>query len=128
MGFNAAVRGGPGTGDPGRFSYFGGQPLEPTPCQSLGCAGRSDCRAGVAGRRPRQPVYRITATMPADTTREQFLLMLQGLLAERFHLALHHETRDFPGHARCRRAQTTPQDEGVDTGAENTRAAPSPGN
>jgi uncharacterized protein (TIGR03435 family) len=43
-------------------------------------------------------VYDITATMPPNTTREQLQTMLQNLLAERFHLAIHHESRDFPGY------------------------------
>jgi uncharacterized protein (TIGR03435 family) len=44
------------------------------------------------------PGYSVTATMPRDTTREQFRLMLQTLLVERFHLVLHHETKPFPGY------------------------------
>jgi uncharacterized protein (TIGR03435 family) len=36
--------------------------------------------------------------MPPDTTKEQFQLMLQNLLVERFHLAVRRETRDFPGY------------------------------
>ena len=43
-------------------------------------------------------VYEITATMPPDTTKEQFQSMLLNLLAERFHLAIHHETRNFPAY------------------------------
>jgi uncharacterized protein (TIGR03435 family) len=43
-------------------------------------------------------LYEVTATTPANTTKEQFQLMLQGLLAERFHLVLHHETRNFSGY------------------------------
>jgi uncharacterized protein (TIGR03435 family) len=42
--------------------------------------------------------FAITATMPPDTTPERFRLMLQNLLAERLHLAVHHETREFPGY------------------------------
>jgi uncharacterized protein (TIGR03435 family) len=43
--------------------------------------------------------YTIVATMPPDTTKEQFQKMLQNLLAERFHLKFHRETRNFPGYA-----------------------------
>jgi uncharacterized protein (TIGR03435 family) len=39
--------------------------------------------------------YDIAATIPQDATPQQFYLMLQNLLAERFHLVLHHETRDI---------------------------------
>jgi uncharacterized protein (TIGR03435 family) len=36
----------------------------------------------------------LTATIPAGTTKEQFSVMLQHLLAERFHLTVHWEKRD----------------------------------
>jgi len=42
--------------------------------------------------------YLIDATMPPETTKAQFQSMLQNLLAERFHLVAHHETRNFPGY------------------------------
>jgi uncharacterized protein (TIGR03435 family) len=42
--------------------------------------------------------YFVDATMPPNTTKAQFQLMLQNLLAERFHLKVHHETRNFPGY------------------------------
>src|SRR5579872_6755710 len=41
--------------------------------------------------------YDIAAKIPPGATRKQFQLMLQRLLAERFHLALHHETRELHG-------------------------------
>jgi uncharacterized protein (TIGR03435 family) len=45
--------------------------------------------------RPDDPGDRfdITAKVPADATREQVPLMLRALLAERFHLGLHRETK-----------------------------------
>jgi uncharacterized protein (TIGR03435 family) len=42
--------------------------------------------------------YDIIAKIPPETTKEQFNLMLQNLLAERFHLALHHVTRELQGY------------------------------
>ena len=42
--------------------------------------------------------YTIVATVPSDTTKEQFEKMLQNLLVERFHLVFHRETRNFPGY------------------------------
>jgi uncharacterized protein (TIGR03435 family) len=40
--------------------------------------------------------YDVTATFPRNTTKEQLYLMLQGLLANRFGLVAHGETRDTP--------------------------------
>ena len=43
-------------------------------------------------------LYQIDATMPPDTTKAQFQSMMRNLLTERFHLEVHHETRNFPGY------------------------------
>jgi uncharacterized protein (TIGR03435 family) len=40
--------------------------------------------------------YDIVAKVPKGVTKEQFRLMLQSLLAERFKLTLHRETKDLP--------------------------------
>jgi uncharacterized protein (TIGR03435 family) len=40
--------------------------------------------------------FDITATMPQDTTKEQFRAMLQNLLGERFKMTIHRETRELP--------------------------------
>jgi len=42
--------------------------------------------------------FDIMAKVPAGVTREQCNLMLQNLIAERFRLKLHHETRDLNGY------------------------------
>lgn len=88
--------GGPGTSDPGRFSYpaatmlgllmtaFGAERG-----QIVGAAVQPSTNANF---------YEVTATMPLDTTQTQFQAMLQNLLAERFHLVAHHETRTFPAY------------------------------
>jgi uncharacterized protein (TIGR03435 family) len=98
VGPNVAIQGGPGTSDPGRFNISYGKPLRfllakayDVPADQIAGPAWFD---DVPGN-----LYTITATMSPAVTREQFLLMLQDLLAERFHLALHHETRDFPGYA-----------------------------
>ena len=41
-------------------------------------------------------LYTIEARLPPDTAMEDLLLMIQGLLAERFQLAFHRETREMP--------------------------------
>ena len=46
----------------------------------------------------RSESYDITATMPPETTKEQLRMMLRDLLAERFHLEMHKETRSYPGY------------------------------
>ena len=40
--------------------------------------------------------YSFTAAVPPDTTTAQFQKMFQNLLVERFHLVVHHETRNYP--------------------------------
>src|ERR1017187_9270985 len=40
--------------------------------------------------------FDVNATMPPETTREQFRAMLQNLLAERFKLTIHRETKELP--------------------------------
>ena len=87
----------PETTDPGRI-HFGGAIMlnllmwafEAQSDQIVGPAWISDF--GGPNR------YEITATMPPGTTKEQVRLMLQNLLVARFHLAVHHETRNFPGY------------------------------
>jgi uncharacterized protein (TIGR03435 family) len=83
--------GGPGTSDPGiwKCSFvplgflitqaYGFQPYQFSPVDRC-CQARFD----------------ITAKVPAGTTKEQFQLMLQNLLAERFKLTLHHEQKEMP--------------------------------
>jgi uncharacterized protein (TIGR03435 family) len=41
-------------------------------------------------------LFDIAATMPRDTTGDEVLRMVKTLLAERFHLAMHHESRELP--------------------------------
>ncbi|HTA44863.1 MAG TPA: TIGR03435 family protein [Bryobacteraceae bacterium] len=42
--------------------------------------------------------YDVVATLPPDTTVDNFKLMVRNLLAERFHLALHRETKEVSGY------------------------------
>jgi uncharacterized protein (TIGR03435 family) len=93
------MRGGPGTNDPGRIisTYVMLKNVlmkayDLRPDQISGPAWMDDYSIGDSN------FFSITATMPPSTTPERFRLMLQNLLAERFHLAVHHETREFPGY------------------------------
>lgn len=43
-------------------------------------------------------MYEVNATMPPTTTKVQYQLVMQRFLKERFHLAVHHETRSYPGY------------------------------
>jgi uncharacterized protein (TIGR03435 family) len=91
------ITGGPGTSDPSRFrapriamANLLAKAFDVSTDQITGPAWLRDVTSND---------YTITATMPPDTTKEQFQKMLQNLLAERFHLVFHRETRSFPGYA-----------------------------
>ncbi len=91
------ITGGPGTSDPGRFraprinmlnllsKAFGVNVDQITGPAWVHQAGSANS-------------YSVEATMPGNTTKEQFQMMLQNLLIERFHLVFHRETRPFPGY------------------------------
>ncbi len=86
--------GGPGTNDPGRIHYPN------TILRSLLVEAYGAARFQIQG--PAwldEDRFDIDATMPPQTTREQFHLMLQNLIAERFKMAVHRETREFSGYA-----------------------------
>jgi uncharacterized protein (TIGR03435 family) len=91
------ITGGPGTNDPSRYRApriamitLLAKAFDVSTDQITGPAWLRDVSANN---------YTVNATMPSDTTREQFRKMLQNLLAQRFHLVFHRETRDFPGYA-----------------------------
>jgi len=95
-GVTGRYRGGPGTSDPGRFSctqqslkFLTVMAYGVTFDQVTGPAWFND----VSGDK-----FTVIATMPPNTTKDQFRLMLQNLLKDRFGLVLHHESRDFPGY------------------------------
>ena len=60
--------------------------------------GYEGVRNVVALNAATRDMYDITATMPSETTRQEFQLMLQNLLVERFQIRFHHETRTYPGY------------------------------
>ncbi len=86
--------GGPGTPDPVRISYTG------ITLQRLVMIayGLSQPFQFSAPKWTEEARYDIVATLPGDAGQAQFRLMLQQLLAERFGMAVHHETRDLAGY------------------------------
>src|SRR5579862_9137335 len=87
------MRGGPGTDDPERITL-----VSVTMKRLLMVAYRVDENQISGPGWLDSQRYAIVAKVPAGSTREQLLVMLQNLLAERFHLALHHEMKDFPAY------------------------------
>ena len=89
--FRAGTFGGPGTPDPGQARFENvtqrmllTQAYDVHEYQISGPAWLDSER------------YDIVAKVPKGATKEQFRLMLEDLLANRFHLTLHHETKDLP--------------------------------
>ena len=87
--------GGPGTGDPGRVT-FPRASLVSLLAEAYGVPG--DQILGPSWLSSPEYRYNIFATMPPNTTKAEFRLMLQNLLTERFHVRLHHETQSRPGY------------------------------
>ena len=90
-GRRVGMMGGPGTDTPGRINFENvglgaviGKAYDVKYYQISGPAWFESER------------FNIIATVPPGTTQEQFRLMLQNLLADRFKLALHKETREIP--------------------------------
>jgi uncharacterized protein (TIGR03435 family) len=87
----AGPTGGPGTKDPGRVHY----PF--ITLKNLVTEAYDVKSTQIQG-----PVwldterFDLNATMPPETTKAQFRVMLQNLLAERFKLTLHRETKELP--------------------------------
>jgi uncharacterized protein (TIGR03435 family) len=90
------MKGGPGTSDPGRITY-----TQIDLIQLLMKAWDVEYYRinGPTWLKTRErDEYNITATIPPETSKQQFRVMLQNLLVERFQITLHHETRSFPGY------------------------------
>src|ERR1035437_10285092 len=85
------MRGGPGTNDPGRISF---ERVTLADLLEQAYNIRSDQIRGPAWLRDyATSAYAVAAVVPPGASQEQFRLMLQNLLAERFHLRLHTKTR-----------------------------------
>lgn len=84
--------GGPGTTDPARFSCRCSLTM-------LVMEAYNVKYYQIAGLNSRESdLYDIIAKVPPGTTRERFRLMLQKLLADRFHMALHYDARQMPAY------------------------------
>ena len=84
-------QGGPGTADPGRITASG-VTLQALIRQAYGVDfDQIQAPGWIAEER-----YDIRATVPPGATKDDLKVMFQHLLEERFKLALHHITKDFP--------------------------------
>lgn len=89
-----AMNGGPGTGDPGQITYTHVS-LKALVTKAYGVERyQVEAPPWLDDQR-----FDIAAKVPAGTTKQQFQQMLQGLLAERFGLVEHRETKDLPIYA-----------------------------
>jgi uncharacterized protein (TIGR03435 family) len=95
FGVSRMSKGGPGTSDPGRVTLTQ-MTLRQLIVKAWGLRG-DDLTVPAWISEPTD-FFTVTATMPADTSKERFQEMLQNLLIERFQLKLHHETRNSPGY------------------------------
>ena len=84
------IRGGPGTSDPGLIRYTGVTLTEVILIAHQVKRYQIEGPGWLDTNR-----FDIVAKVPWGATREQFRLMLQNLLAERFQLSLHHELKEF---------------------------------
>jgi uncharacterized protein (TIGR03435 family) len=87
------MRGGPGTPDPERFT------ANTVILRDLVLSAYGVSRQQLAGPGWIETTgYDINAKIPPGTTKDQFGLMLQAMLEDRFKLKLHHETRSIPAY------------------------------
>jgi uncharacterized protein (TIGR03435 family) len=88
------MRGGPGTNDPERITF-----PSVTMTRLLWAAYGLDRLDQISGPGWLDSErYSVVANVPPGTTKEQLKLMLQSLIAERFHAVLHHATKEFSGY------------------------------
>jgi uncharacterized protein (TIGR03435 family) len=87
------VDGGPGSDDPGEMRYLG-IPLRGPIADAYGIQSHDEM-LGLPGWIDTVR-YDIIAKVPVGTTKSDFRLMLQDLLAERFHLSVHYEKKILP--------------------------------
>ncbi len=122
------ISGGPGTNDPERITY------EYVPFQDLVMAAYGVQRYQIRGPDWVTPSdlrgaarFDISVKVPPGATQEQAATMLQNLLAERFHLTLHHEAAQFSGYALVVAKGGSKLKESRGPVEESERAKPGPG-
>jgi uncharacterized protein (TIGR03435 family) len=92
-GYRPVMQGGPGTNDPGRL-HWNSVPMNTLILEAYGINAYEFSGPDWLG----SELYAIEAKVPAGATHEQFQVMLQNLLKERFHMVVHHEERLVPGY------------------------------
>jgi len=119
--FRVSMRGGPGTPDPGQLTYTNVALMNVL----VNAYGVKEYQINgpkwLSSER-----FDITAKIPMGATKEQFKMMLQNLLAERFKLALHHETKELPLYALVVGKGGPKLKESVEDAAAPSPAAPPP--
>jgi uncharacterized protein (TIGR03435 family) len=94
---SVSMKGGPGTNDPGRVTFENfALPSLISNAYNLMTYQLSGPEWLINGYGPLDPTFDIIAKIPDGTTKEQFHLMLQNMLAERFKLTIHHESKELP--------------------------------
>lgn len=86
--------GGPGTKDPGRIDY----PFMSLKVLLMNAYDVKNYQISGPSWLDTER-FDVTATLPPTTTKEQFRVMLQNLLAERFKLAVHRDTKELSSYA-----------------------------
>jgi uncharacterized protein (TIGR03435 family) len=105
------MRGGPGSADPGRITF----PSVTLKRLLMAAYGVEVDQISAPGWLDSER-YSVEAKFPPGATREQLKVALQTLIAERFHMTLHQERKDFSGYelvAAKRGAKLKPSVEGV---------------
>src|ERR1043166_8643186 len=87
-----SMRGGPGTSDPGRISFTNVTLFEIILRAYDLKAFQLSAPDWLSSQR-----YDVAAQVPSGATKEQCNRMLQTLLSDRFHMVLHHETKELQG-------------------------------
>jgi uncharacterized protein (TIGR03435 family) len=129
MMFFGGGRGGPGSNDPGRISY----PVITIKTLLMNAYDVKEYQiSGPEWLNTERFV--VEATMPPETTKAQFRTMLQNLLAERFKVAVHRETKEMQkyslvvakGGPKMKEAAEAPPEETKKDESKKEDAAPPP--